>query len=128
MVKEFDLPEGLAWPFYYGFIQETLAEDGDPLDVVILTGNYDRGASVKVKVIDAIDYVDRGENDPKLITLPLGMDRPGDEEIHESIQKFLVFLEAFKQSKGHDYELQGLMGELAAKQLLTSSRERWERQ
>ena len=30
------LPEGLSFPFDFGFVPSTLAEDGDPLDVMIL--------------------------------------------------------------------------------------------
>ena len=30
------LPAGMAFPFNFGFIPQTLAEDGDPLDVIVL--------------------------------------------------------------------------------------------
>ncbi len=30
------LPEGMVFPFNFGFVPRTLAEDGDPLDVLIL--------------------------------------------------------------------------------------------
>ena len=30
------LPEGMVFPFNFGFIPQTLAEDGDPLDVLVL--------------------------------------------------------------------------------------------
>ena len=31
------IPEGLQWPYDYGFIPGTLGEDGDPLDVLFLS-------------------------------------------------------------------------------------------
>ncbi|RPF71863.1 inorganic diphosphatase [Aurantiacibacter spongiae] len=33
-----ELPEGLAFPANFGFVPATLAEDGDALDVMVLTG------------------------------------------------------------------------------------------
>ena len=30
------LPQGLLFPFHFGFVPHTLAEDGDPLDVLVL--------------------------------------------------------------------------------------------
>ena len=33
-----ELPEGLAFPANFGFIPATMAEDGDALDVMVLTG------------------------------------------------------------------------------------------
>jgi inorganic pyrophosphatase len=30
------LPEGMTFPFNFGFIPSTLADDGDPLDVLVL--------------------------------------------------------------------------------------------
>ena len=32
----FELPEGMLFPFDFGFVPSTLADDGDPLDVLIL--------------------------------------------------------------------------------------------
>jgi inorganic pyrophosphatase len=31
------LPEGLLFPFNFGFVPSTLAEDGDPLDILVIT-------------------------------------------------------------------------------------------
>jgi inorganic pyrophosphatase len=30
------LPEGMTFPFDFGFVPSTLADDGDPLDVLVL--------------------------------------------------------------------------------------------
>ena len=31
------IAQGLAWPYDYGFIPQTLADDGDPTDIVFLS-------------------------------------------------------------------------------------------
>ena len=36
MLLKMTLAEGLAWPYDYGFIPQTLGDDGDPVDVLVL--------------------------------------------------------------------------------------------
>ncbi|HLJ46232.1 MAG TPA: inorganic diphosphatase [Bryobacteraceae bacterium] len=50
------LPEGLVFPFDFGFIPSTLAEDGDPLDLMILMDEPAHvGCLVDVRVIGVIE-------------------------------------------------------------------------
>jgi inorganic pyrophosphatase len=49
------LPEGMTFPLDFGFIPSTLADDGDPVDVlVILDFPAEMGALVKVRLIGGI--------------------------------------------------------------------------
>ena len=49
------LPEGMVFPFDFGFIPSTQAEDGDPLDVAILLDQpVPPGCVVEVRIIGAI--------------------------------------------------------------------------
>jgi inorganic pyrophosphatase len=49
------LPEGLAFPFDFGFVPSTKAEDGDPLDVLILSdAPFINGCVIGVRLIGAI--------------------------------------------------------------------------
>jgi len=59
-------------PFDYGFVPQTLWEDGDPLDVVLLT-TYPLfpGILVKVRPVGMMDMVDDGESDVKIIAVPV---------------------------------------------------------
>ena len=49
------LPAGLVFPFDFGFIPDTLGEDGDPLDIIVISEFQTfTGCVVDCKVIGAI--------------------------------------------------------------------------
>ena len=49
------LPAGLSFPFAFGFVPGTLAEDGDPLDIVLLVdGVFPQGVLVPVRLIGVL--------------------------------------------------------------------------
>jgi inorganic pyrophosphatase len=50
------LPAGMTFPFDFGFIPETLAEDGDPLDVLVLLDSpLQTGCVVEARLIGVIE-------------------------------------------------------------------------
>src|SRR3954471_22647112 len=49
------LPEGMMFPFDFGFIPSTLGEDGDPLDIlVLLDAPAHVGCLIEVRIIGII--------------------------------------------------------------------------
>ncbi len=59
-------------PFDYGFVPQTLWEDGDALDVVLLTTNpLFPGLLVKSRPVGLVRMTDSGENDVKVIAVPV---------------------------------------------------------
>ena len=49
------LPEGMTFPLDFGFIPSTLAEDGDPLDVMVFTDEPSPiGALIDVRIVGMI--------------------------------------------------------------------------
>ena len=59
------------WPFEYGFIENTLSEDGDPLDAIVLsTRPTFPGCVIPSKVIGLLDMEDEGGTDYKIIAVP----------------------------------------------------------
>jgi inorganic pyrophosphatase len=79
---EIDKPTGLIkldrvmhssqdYPFDYGFIPQTLCDDGDALDVVLLT-TYPLfpGVLVDARPVGVVHMVDGGEADEKIIAVP----------------------------------------------------------
>lgn len=61
----------MYYPFNYGFVPNTLAEDGDPTDVLVLSMNeLTSGTTAKVQVIGMLEMEDEAGIDTKLITVP----------------------------------------------------------
>ena len=61
----------MKYPFNYGFIPDTLSEDGDPLDVVVLMDDkLVPGCMIKCKILGYLETRDDAGNDPKLIVCP----------------------------------------------------------
>ena len=59
------------YPANYGFIPRTLADDGDPLDVLVLSNEeIDPLVLVRCYPIGVITMLDNGKNDEKIIAIP----------------------------------------------------------
>jgi inorganic pyrophosphatase len=65
-------PGIFAKPTNYGFIPQTLDEDGDELDVLVVTNEpLPMGLVIEeTRVIGMVDFEDDGENDHKIICVP----------------------------------------------------------
>lgn len=60
------------YPFDYGFIPQTLWEDGDPLDVILLTSfPIHPGILVKARPVGLMHMIDSGDSDDKVIAVPV---------------------------------------------------------
>ena len=57
----------LPYPGNYGFIPETLAGDGDPIDVIDLDEAEKRGKLKQVRIIGGLNFEDKKEEDIKFI-------------------------------------------------------------
>ena len=59
------------YQFNYGFIPDTLSEDGDPIDVVvIMEDELVPGCYINCKLLGFLETEDDSGNDPKLIMCP----------------------------------------------------------
>ncbi len=64
-------PSIFAKPCNYGFIPQTLDEDGDELDTLVLTNEpIPTGVYLEGKVIGVLDFTDDGEADHKIVIVP----------------------------------------------------------
>ncbi len=65
-------PAVFAKPTNYGFIPQTLDEDGDELDVLIITDEpLPTGVFLEARVIGVMNFVDGGEVDDKVVVVPV---------------------------------------------------------
>jgi len=65
------LHSAVYWPFEYGFIENTLADDGDPLDVVVLCESPTfPGCTVPCRIIGMLNMEDEAGLDYKIIAVP----------------------------------------------------------
>jgi inorganic pyrophosphatase len=91
--------EYLAYPFNYGFIPQTVDSrerggDGDPLDVVLIAPALQRGSVQKLKVIGAIKFLDRGEEDTKIVAVLA--DGPLTDEVDDIPELLLKYYGALE--------------------------------
>jgi len=62
------LPEGMAFPFDFGFVPQTRGDDGDPVDIVILAGAPTHvGCLLDVRLIGVIEaeQTEKGKKKPE---------------------------------------------------------------
>ena len=61
----------MVYPSSYGFIPGTMAEDDDPLDVLIYNGvPIDKGAVVRCRPLGYLSMIDNGDVDHKVLAIP----------------------------------------------------------
>ena len=64
------LHSAVYYPGDYGFLPRTYCEDGDPLDVIVLTNTaLVPGTVARARIIGVIKMIDGGEEDDKLIAV-----------------------------------------------------------
>lgn len=94
-----------AYPFDYGFAPQTLWEDNDALDVIVIT-TYPLavGILVPVRPIGILEMTDGGESDSKIITVPVNDRRWEDVQSLDDLNKHTLkeyshFLSTYKALK-----------------------------
>ncbi len=93
------------YPCEYAFAPQTLAEDGDAIDVLILaTFPIHPGILVNVRPVALMEMTDSGESDDKIIAVPVE-DRRWDDvkdlkDLNQhTLREFKLFFETIKQLK-----------------------------
>lgn len=72
-------PSIYAKPVNYGFIPQTLDEDGDELDTLVVCDEpIPTGVYLEGKVIGVLNFIDDGEADHKIVVVPADDRNTGD--------------------------------------------------
>ncbi|HET8581347.1 MAG TPA: inorganic diphosphatase [Candidatus Paceibacterota bacterium] len=110
------------YPFDYGFAPQTLWEDGDPLDVIVITTfPLAPGILVEVRPVGVMEMIDAGESDYKILAVPVEDRRWEDVQDLEdlnahSLKEYQHFFETYKVLKGKPapVEIKGIKGKDSA--------------
>jgi inorganic pyrophosphatase len=90
-------PSIFAKPTNYGFIPQTLDEDGDELDVLLITDEpLMTGVFLEAKVIGVMKFTDDGEVDDKIVAVPAD-----DRNTGNRIQTLADVPQLVKQLENH---------------------------
>jgi inorganic pyrophosphatase len=110
-------PGIFAKPASYGFIPQTLDEDGDELDVLMVTGEpLPMGLVIdESRVIGMIDFEDDGENDHKIVCVPADDRHYGEikhvDELGEQWKKQVTHhFNHYKDLKKGGTNVRGILG------------------
>lgn len=121
-----------VYPADYGFVPQTLWDDGDALDVLVLTTEpLLPGIGLAVRPVAMIDMVDSGESDVKIVGVPVA--DPRWNEVNDladinphTLKELTHFFTTYKQLQNKTVEIKGIEGRNAAVNAVKRSMELYE--
>lgn len=126
------LYSAMTYPAEYGFIEETLELDGDPLDILVISSEATfPGCIVPTRVIGNLKILDNGREDNKIISV-VAVD-PRYDEIHElkDLSSFVLeeiknFFENYKTLQKIEVKVKNYQGKEEAFQVIEECRKRYQ--
>lgn len=124
----------MHYPLNYGYIPETLSEDGDPVDVLVLTPfPVQVGAVIRCRALGVLGMEDEAGQDAKLLARPVDKLYPPYHAIQsatdlpaEDLARIRHFFEHYKDlEKGKWVKVRGWSGLDAAHQEIVASSQRY---
>jgi inorganic pyrophosphatase len=123
----------LGSPAEYGFVPSTLDEDGDALDILVISDDpMPMGLVVPTRVVGVMYMVDSGEVDNKLIGVPAGDKHYEDIQSMKDVPKHWQkavqhYFEHYKDLKGDIVEIKGFAGIEEAAKVFSECAERYKK-
>lgn len=125
----------MHYPCNYGYIPQTLSEDGDPVDVLVLAPcGVAVGSVIKCRPIGVLKMEDESGVDAKVLAVPTtklfptfaNIQSPEDLPVQE-LERIQHFFEHYKDlEKGKWVKVTGWEGVEAAKQEIIASQKRYQ--
>jgi inorganic pyrophosphatase len=121
----------MHYPGDYGFIPGTLADDNDPMDVLVLVQQPSfPGCLIEVRPVGVLNMVDNDERDQKVLAVPTR--NPRYDQIHTMDQIFSHvkreiehFFTIYKELEGKVTKMNGWGGPREARKAIVESRDRY---
>jgi inorganic pyrophosphatase len=121
----------LHYPGDYGFIPGTLADDNDPLDVLVLVQQPSYpGVMIEIRPVGVLNMVDSDEKDQKILAVPNR--NPRYDQIHTMDQIFAHvrreiehFFSIYKELEGKVTTMEGWGGPREARKAIQEARQRY---
>jgi inorganic pyrophosphatase len=114
------LPEGMLFPFDFGFIPSTLGDDGDPLDILVLMDAPAHvGCLIEVRLVGVIsaEQIEHGEKEVNDRLLGVAIHSYGHEDIKtiDDVSKTLLsqleeFFVSYNKQRGKKFRVTGTGG------------------
>jgi inorganic pyrophosphatase len=121
------------YPGDYGFIPGTLADDGDPADVVALVEEPSfSGCLIEVRPIGMLNMIDQNQTDQKILAVPDKNPRYAEvhslDEIPAHIRKEIEhFFTIYKELEGRVTATLGWAGPEEARKVIVQARKRYQK-
>jgi inorganic pyrophosphatase len=134
MVDRF-LGTSMFYPCEYGFVPHTLSEDGDPVDVLVVSPyTLFPGAVIRCRPIGMLRMTDESGKDAKILAVPVEKLTPRYKDVQkpqdlgpELLDKIEHFFKHYKDlEKGKWVKVEGWEDVEAAKAEITASVKRYE--
>jgi inorganic pyrophosphatase len=121
-----------AFPVDYGFVPQTLWDDGDALDVIVLTTfPLNPGILVRVRPVAIMHMIDSGEGDDKVIAVPVGDPRWKEVQDLADVNKHTLkeiehFYSTYKKLQNKEVTINGFDGKEAAEAAFEKARKMYD--
>ncbi len=126
---------GMTWPCDFGFVPQTLGEDGDAIDVALLIDEpCFPGCLVRARVLGGIGLKKNGEQNDRLIACPVSLSgsastwdevRSLDDVSPRLLRELEGFLRDYQTFEGNEIELSGFCDAPDAMQLVLAAHQNW---